>query len=227
MPFERSLACLDPELAKEWHKTKNNDLTPRDVLWHSKTVIWWQCPKNPKHAWQLDVCRRVMERTTCSHCHIESLLSLDKYPEVLKFYDRKKNLGFNPRFVCTGTIVWWRCRVAPDHSWKAAFNPRKKMLCPFCRNRKVCSTSSLLALFPKLATEVHPTRNGKRTAAEIRAYGREYIWWRCRYNPRHIWETRIDNRTRNGSGCPECWKLIRPKYFKRLAAQRKMTSEAS
>src|ERR1700679_1559241 len=66
VPFERSLACIEPELAKEWHAKKNRELTPKDVLAHSGKVVWWQCQNNSEHAYQLDVGRRVSERTGCS-----------------------------------------------------------------------------------------------------------------------------------------------------------------
>ncbi|HIA54784.1 MAG TPA: hypothetical protein EYN91_22320 [Candidatus Melainabacteria bacterium] len=219
VPFERSLACCDPELAKEWHSKRNKELTPKDVLAHSTKLVWWQCQTDPKHAWQQDVCRRAIERTGCPHCFKEAKQSLDKYPEALKFYDRKKNLYLNPERVCLRTTVWWRCPVASDHSWREPF--KKRMRCPFCSKKKASSTSSLQILFPKLAAEIHPTRNKGINASELRAFGPEYIWWRCRYNPSHIWRAKVDNRTRNESGCPECWKLRRPKLFKKLAAERK------
>lgn len=224
VPWERSLACFDPAIAKEWHIKKNKDLSPKDVLAHSKKVVWWQCQKNPKHAWKQEICHRVMDKTRCHECYKESLHSLDKYPKALKLFDRKKNLGLKPENVCIKTVVWWRCPVAPDHGWKAPF--RKEMRCPFCSKRKLSSTNSLKALFPKLAAQVHPTRNGNITADKIRAYGSERIWWRCSYNPRHIWDARIDNRTRNGSGCPECWELRRSKVFKKAAAERKKQAGA-
>ena len=31
VPKEKSLASVNPELASEWHPTKNGNLTPRDV----------------------------------------------------------------------------------------------------------------------------------------------------------------------------------------------------
>ncbi len=40
-----SLAKEYPELAKEWHPTKNGQLTPDKVKPHSDIVVWWLCPK--------------------------------------------------------------------------------------------------------------------------------------------------------------------------------------
>ena len=38
---EKSLAYLYPELAKEWHPTKNGELTPYDVTHGSNKKVWW------------------------------------------------------------------------------------------------------------------------------------------------------------------------------------------
>jgi len=37
------LATKNPQLAKEWHSTKNGKLTPYDVTCHSNKKVWWQC----------------------------------------------------------------------------------------------------------------------------------------------------------------------------------------
>lgn len=219
VPYERSLACVDPKLAKEWHPTKNGDLKPKDVLHYSDREVFWQCLNNPKHAYKLDLSRRRSDNQGCTICYKESLHTLDKYPDALKYYDLKKNLGLKPENITLRTKVWWRCPAAPDHCWLAIFKP--VMRCRFCSKRKASSTSSLQVVYPKLAAQVHPTRNGQLTPDQIAAHGDDYIWWRCSYNPRHIWQARVINRTLNQSGCPECWKQRRPKYFKRLAAERK------
>jgi hypothetical protein len=71
-----------------------------------------------------------------------------------------------------------------------------------------------------LAAQVHPTRNGGLTGEDYRAYGFEKIWWRCSYNPAHVWEAQIDNRTRNGSNCPACWKIRQPNFLRKMHAER-------
>ena len=38
-----------PELVKEWHPTKNGDLTPKDVTHGSSKKIWWLCSKGHSH----------------------------------------------------------------------------------------------------------------------------------------------------------------------------------
>lgn len=44
------LATKRPDLAKEWHPTKNGDLTPYDVTEFDGERIWWKC-KDCGHEW--------------------------------------------------------------------------------------------------------------------------------------------------------------------------------
>lgn len=41
--IDNCLATVNPELASEWHSSKNNKLTPYDVLPKSNKKVWWVC----------------------------------------------------------------------------------------------------------------------------------------------------------------------------------------
>lgn len=41
IPGETDLATVNPELAAQWHPTKNGDLTPADVKAGSTNRVWW------------------------------------------------------------------------------------------------------------------------------------------------------------------------------------------
>lgn len=60
------LATTHPELAKQWHPTKNGDLTPRDVVAGNSRKVWWLCPKG--HAWQAKVYSRACGGAGCPVC---------------------------------------------------------------------------------------------------------------------------------------------------------------
>lgn len=65
MKEKRSLAEEYQELAKEWHPTKNGELTPKDITSGSGKKVWWLCSKG--HEWQA----RVADRTSgkgCPYC---------------------------------------------------------------------------------------------------------------------------------------------------------------
>ncbi len=60
-----NLATANPELAKEWHPTKNGDLTPSDVTPGSNKKIWWACSKG--HEWKTAIEHRSYG-TGCPYC---------------------------------------------------------------------------------------------------------------------------------------------------------------
>ncbi len=49
-PKENTLQLKNPNLAKQWHPSKNGDLTPSDVSPGSGIKAWWVCIEN--HEWQ-------------------------------------------------------------------------------------------------------------------------------------------------------------------------------
>ena len=53
-----SLAETHPELAKQWHPTKNGDITPLDVTLGSRKKVWWKCAVADDHEWNSAVKTR-------------------------------------------------------------------------------------------------------------------------------------------------------------------------
>lgn len=64
-------------------------------------------------------------------------------------------------------------------------------------------TASLQVLYPDLATEWHPERNGDLTPRHVTAGSNRKVWWRCSVDPAHEWEAIVQSRVR-GNGCPYC-----------------------
>lgn len=54
------LATLQPEVAKEWHPTLNQDLTPSMVMPGSHKRVWWECSAG--HVWNAVVFSRTGSR---------------------------------------------------------------------------------------------------------------------------------------------------------------------
>jgi hypothetical protein len=50
--LENNLSVLYPQIAEDWHQSKNGDLSPWDVTHGSHKKVWWQCSKNPEHEWE-------------------------------------------------------------------------------------------------------------------------------------------------------------------------------
>src|SRR5262249_17933072 len=53
------LAAIHPDLARQWHPTKNGDLRPEDVSAGTHQKAWWQCPKGDDHEWEASIVSRV------------------------------------------------------------------------------------------------------------------------------------------------------------------------
>ncbi|SFJ43401.1 Probable Zinc-ribbon domain-containing protein [Halobacillus dabanensis] len=131
---ENSLEITHPDIAKEWHSTKNV-LSPSDVSYGSTKKVWWICKSG--HEWKAS-CNNRSKGRGCPYCSnkkvtIESSIgSLRK--ELLKEWHHNKNGLLSPYEVSIGSgkKVWWVCNHG--HEWKTAVNKRVAgQGCPKCK----------------------------------------------------------------------------------------------
>lgn len=65
---ETSLAYKNPELAEEWHPTKNHPVTPLDVKPGGKYKYWWRCKFD--HEWEATLYNRSGKNARgCPYCN--------------------------------------------------------------------------------------------------------------------------------------------------------------
>lgn len=82
---ENSLARLRPDIAQDWHPTKNNALTPSDVIAGGGIKVWWICKHG--HEWQATVGTRVNNSTGCPKCTLHtSRIEIAVYSEMLALF---------------------------------------------------------------------------------------------------------------------------------------------
>ena len=207
-----SLSTLKPELAKEWHPTKNGELTPIDLTTKSSKKVWWKCPKGEDHVWKTSVNHR-SNGTTCPFCanqkvsNTNSLYALQ--PDLSKEWHPTKNGELTPVDVISGSNqkVWWKCPRGEDHVWRTSINHRtgsRKSGCPMCFGFKVVKSNSLLFKFPRIAKELHPTKNKGIIAADLFYSTNQKYWWKCPKGDDHEWKTTVRHRTHSKSNCPYC-----------------------
>jgi Zn ribbon nucleic-acid-binding protein len=67
---ENNLKFLSPNIAKEWHSTKNNNLKPEDFVKGSNKKVWWKCIKG--HEWKTQISSRTNSGTNCPKCSNQS-----------------------------------------------------------------------------------------------------------------------------------------------------------
>tara|TARA_Y100001960_G_scaffold255516_1_gene273783 strand:- start:4182 stop:8297 length:4116 start_codon:yes stop_codon:yes gene_type:complete len=205
-----SLASLHPGLVEEWHPIKNGDLTPSQVLANSRKKVWWKCLENSDHEWEASVSvrRHGQGCKFCSGAIISDLNSVASLcPEVAAEWHPTKNGDLTPDKIGIGSAkkVWWKCPESPDHEWEALVYTRTKMgaNCGFCSGNRVSVTNSLASLFPDIAAQWHPTKNGDLTPDEVTYGSRIEIWWVCSEDPLHEWRATVKARSA-GRGCPRC-----------------------
>ena len=134
-----SLAEKMPELAQEWHKTKNGDLTPNDVAVGSNKIVWWQCSKCG-YEWHTIVASRGLKHTGCPCCAGQKVLHgfndlATTHPELANEWHPSKNGKLNPKNITAGSSkrVWWKCQKC-GHEWQTTVSGRRG--CPKCVKKK-------------------------------------------------------------------------------------------
>lgn len=203
--FENCLATVNPALAAEWHPTKNAGLTPKDITLRASKKVWWHCSKG--HSYQAMVSSRA-KGSSCPYCrsHVASEDCLATLrPDLAKEWHPTKNT-LRPRQVTKGSgkKVWWKCKKG--HVWQARILDRtiNGSSCPYCTNRKVCKDNCLAAVNPAIASQWHPTKNGRLTPKQVIPGTNRKVWWLGKCG--HSWEAVIFRRNK-GRGCPRCsWK---------------------
>jgi hypothetical protein len=136
--IDNCLATVNPDLAKEWHPTKNAPLTTKDVTQGSNKKVWWLCSKD--HEWEATVADRNQERG-CPYCSgrmvcIDNCLATLN-PSLAKEWHPTKNAPLTPKDVTQGSDkkVWWLC--SKDHEWEAAIYSRNQGRgCRYCSGRR-------------------------------------------------------------------------------------------
>ncbi len=201
----RNFAVAFPEAALEWHPDRNGALRPEDVAAYSEGKVWWRCAHG--HEWLTAVLFRTRGQG-CPFCAgtlvtpETSLAARD--PAVAKQWHSTKNGDLTPRDVLphSSRRVWWKCRKGPDHVWEATVAGRSKGGCPFCAGKRVSVSTCLATVHPDLASQWHPTKNGKLTPHDVTRGSTHRVWWRCPSG--HEWHVCVNARTHRVTGCPQC-----------------------
>lgn len=201
------LSTAYPEIAMQWHPTKNGTLTPENTLSFSIEPIWWQCEKG--HEWQTSLNLRTQRGYGCPTCSGQKVVAgfndlTSQRPELAEQWHPTKNgtLTANAVTVGSGKVVWWQCSNA--HEWKSSISFRASGGgCPYCANTRLWSGfNDLETQFPDLAAQWHPTKNASITARDIVRGSTKKVWWTC--DQGHEYDMRVIDRTIIGMQCPLC-----------------------
>jgi hypothetical protein len=210
-PSQRPPLSAFPQLIAEWHSSRNNHLDPNTIPPGSAQKVWWQCPKGSDHEWEASLNSRTGSNAGCPMCSglkpsVTNCIATVS-PRAVEMWHPTKNLPYTPYTVVAGSRkrYWWMCPKSTDHEWQSSADMiTRGGGCPACHGLLVFVTNSLSTLYPVIASEWHPTKNGALNANTVTAKSSRNIWWRCSTDPRHEWQAAVHNRTVNESGCPYC-----------------------
>lgn len=200
----------NPELAMQWHPTKNKSLTPKAITCGSNRQVWWICKNG--HEFKSRVPDRLKSKGCpfCSGRYVTEKNSVEYlYPSLLKEWDAKKNKGISPKSVSKGSHkkIWWNCCYG--HSYQASIQDRtrnKPTGCPVCAGKIVSKEKSLENLMPILAKQWHPLKNNGLNPSDVSIGSSRLVWWVCPNG--HEFQKIIKARTKckNPLICPVCKK---------------------
>lgn len=212
--FENSLACLYPDVSKEWHPTLNGNLKPENVLPGTTLKVWWRCQKG--HEWKgsiinrtkghgCDICAREQRKITYHNVRLKTRnLLIDC--ECVKDWNYSKN-EHTPDYYTKGSgeKVWWKCRKC-GHEWKTAICDRTrdyKNGCPACSNRIVVTgKNDLLTTNSELIKEWDYIKNGDLQPSTVAQWSHTKVWWICQ-KCGYSYQATPSNRV-FGKGCGCC-----------------------
>ena len=183
-PDFNDLATVNPDLAAQWHPTKNGHLLPSHVTAGSDKKVWWLCSKG--HEWAAQIAGR-SSGNGCRACAgqvavpgVNDLATVG--PDLAAEWHPTKNGDLLPSLVMPGSQkkVWWLCGAC-GHEWAALVGDRSAGRgCRVCAGQvAVPGVNDLATIDPDLAAEWHPIKNGDLLPSQVMPGSSKTVWWLC------------------------------------------------
>lgn len=215
LKYEESFEALYPEIAKEWHPTKNGKLLPSSFHPGTSEPVWWLCQvcgnewktsiSNRTSGHGCDKCATKQRKITKQHTILEKRGSIN-VERCLLDWDYEEN-EFAPDHYTNGSgeIVAWKCHIC-GYKWKTPICNRTrdyKNGCPLCSDKVIIKgVNDLATKRPDLIEEWDFEKNGHIDIYEVGIGSHKYVGWKCK-KCGYKWQAKIYNRS-NGKGCPCC-----------------------
>ena len=148
---KNSLASISPEVAKDWDKDENGDLTPETITNGSNRRVHWKCRKKVcRYKWRATVNDRTnVKKSGCPACSGRVATETNNFELANMDYSDEwhptKNLPLLPNKVTVAarTKIHWICRVPScKYEWVTTLKSRfKGRGCPICNKGPVSKSS--------------------------------------------------------------------------------------
>jgi hypothetical protein len=192
---------------------------PRTLGLDNRKVFSWTCVTG-NHERNISISSAIQGKRMgkeCRSCSGYSCIAgvndaFTLFPELRERLDRQLNGGIDLRNIHPGNrdiVLSWSC--SKNHTWRRPFAEELKSKgCGKCSVIEVWEGhTDLLSQFPNVASEIAYDLNDnldgfvQLPASQIHKNSGSDSWWRCARHG-HTWRTKIEKRTREGTGCPYC-----------------------
>lgn len=172
-----------------------------------RIVLWLRPHRREVRATRIDplnVPLDVVKTATIIDATAVYPLWIQRRPHAIAEWDWSRNDPVRDPWEPSGTSVkaWWLCDSG--HSWESTPYVRAQAGCPYCSGLSTWpGQTDLGTQFPNLAVEWDRTAGANAGDPDHVGPGsNRRITWLCSRG--HHWMATINNRARNGSGCPYC-----------------------
>ena len=194
-------------LASLWDP-KKNEKAAADELARSYHAAWWLCGNG--HSFRR-APRLMLRDQSCPTCGVTSTSLEAELPHVARMWHPSKNAPLRPSEVGAkhAADLWWRCENGHAFT-RSPLQMGHDASCPTC----ALAEASLAKLFPELAEEWHPSRNGEIGPDQVDPEHTMLAWWQC--SKGHEFQATVRARTKSSRRCPTCfgnWSLDQLRGF--------------
>lgn len=205
------LETVNPELAKQFHPSKNGSLTAKDIPYFSAQKVWWLLPYDVPDDYPVESLRgkhfdfeweaTVHGRTIGRNCpYLSGFMVYPGFndlatvnPELAKQVHPTKNNGLTASDFTANSHkkIWWLYSYDDpktgkhfDFEWQTTIQNRMRNLeCPYLNHHKIWpGFNDLATVNPELAAQFHPYKNGELTTKDVLPCSVKKIWWLLPYD---------------------------------------------
>lgn len=202
------LASVAPEIASQWHPSKNLELQSSQIIAGSGKKAWWLGACG--HEWFAQIKDRVQKKTGCPVCIGRLIVPgvndlATTHPDLSNYWDSDKNkLTLNEVVSGSKQKAYWKC--PQGHEFYRAIcdiSIKTTGYCSECSPKTiVAGMNDLATKFPEVAKEWHPVKNGDLKPESVSSESHEKVWWIGECS--HEFMSSIRNRAKKKTGCTVC-----------------------
>lgn len=216
------LSSTHPEIAKEWHPSKNGALKPNEISKGYDKKVWWYLPyDDPKtgNHFEFEWCDTPSHRVGGRGCPYLTGRAVWKgfndletcFPEIAAEWNTTKNGSLTPSDITSGSQkrVWWCLEYIDNKSneifyfeWRESVSNRTShgYGCPFLSNQSVWAGFNDLSTTNPEILDIWDEQKNRRTPIEYCSGSDKKVWWKCKTCGKN-WRARIANVANGKSLC--------------------------